>query len=128
MKFLSISAIVTLSLLFTPAQAEETAVATSPLDGLLNKIGQYQSQEKNIEKAREAAFANDIATQKQLLKEANDALAQEQKRADELKREFDNNEKKLTERTEELRLRVGNLGEDRKSTRLNSSHVRISYA
>lgn len=111
MKFLSISAILTLSLLFTPVQAEETAVATSPLDGLLNKIGQYQSQEKNIEKAREAAFANDIATQKKLLKEANDALVQEQKRADELKREFDNNEKKLTERTEELRLRVGNLGE-----------------
>lgn len=111
MKFLPVSALLALSLVFSSVHAEEAPAAVSPLEGLLNKIGQYQSQEKSIEKAREAAFAKDLATQKQLLKEANAALAQEQKQADELKKQFDDNEKLLTERSEELRLRVGNLGE-----------------
>lgn len=111
MKFLPVSALLAFTLTFSLAHAEEEPVKVSPLEGLLNQIGQYQSQEKSIEKAREAAFAKDLATQKQLLKEANAALAAEQKHADELKKQFDNNEKTLTERSEELRLRVGNLGE-----------------
>lgn len=111
MKNLSVSTLLITLLFSLPIQAEQAQEATSPLDGLLHKIGQYQSQEGKIEQAREAAFAEDIATQKQLLKEAKEALAQEQQRADELKDAFDENENQLTERSEELRLRVGNLGE-----------------
>jgi len=109
MKYLPVSILLGLTLAFAPVQAEDTAA--SPLEGLLNRIGQYQTQEKVLEKAREAAFANDLATQKRLLNEAKAALAKEQQRADTLKDEFDANEKALTERSEELRLRVGNLGE-----------------
>src|SRR5690554_1139746 len=109
MKYLPVSILLGLTLAFAPVQAEDTAA--SPLEGLLNTIGQYQTQEKVLEKAREAAFANDLATQKRLLNEAKAALAKEQQRADTLKDEFDANEKALTERSEELRLRVGNLGE-----------------
>lgn len=109
MKYLPVSILLGLTLAFAPVQAEDTAA--SPLEGLLNTIGQYQTQEKVLEKAREAAFANDLATQKRLLNEAKAALAKEQQRADTLKDEFDVNEKALTERSEELRLRVGNLGE-----------------
>src|SRR5690554_843581 len=94
MKYLPVSILLGLTLAFAPVQAEDTAA--SPLEGLLNTIGQYQTQEKVLEKAREAAFANDLATQKRLLNEAKAALA---------------NEQALTERSEELRLRVGNLGE-----------------
>src|SRR5690554_7089078 len=107
MKYLPVSILLGLTLAFAPVQAEDTAA--SPLEGLLNRIGQYQTQEKVLEKAREAAFANDLATQKRLLNEAKAALAKEQQRADTLKDEFDANEKALTERSEELRLRVGNL-------------------
>ncbi|MCD8521491.1 MAG: MotA/TolQ/ExbB proton channel family protein [Saccharospirillaceae bacterium] len=91
--------------------AAPAAGNTDPLTGLLEQIGQYSDQESAQNKAREAQFRNDLAVQKRMLSEARAALKREQQLADSLKQRFDNNEQALTEREEELRLRVGNLGE-----------------
>lgn len=95
------------------ALAEDNAPAAKPdpLANLLQQIGSYQRAENSQNKAREAAFLADVAEQKRLLSEARAALKREQQLADSLKKRFDNNEQALTEREEELRLRVGNLGE-----------------
>lgn len=90
------------------AQAEST---DSELQQLLQKASAYKSSEAEIDKARQAAFRKDLAAQKRLLAEAKEQLKREQKRADDLKNRFDSNEKKLIDKEEELRLRVGNLGE-----------------
>ena len=81
------------------------------LNALLNNASAYQAAEKKINAAREAAFKKDVATQKALLAKARAELKQQQTRAEQLKNTFDNNEIKLTDKEEELRLRVGNLGE-----------------
>lgn len=101
------------SLLALPLLAQETPPqpAADPLQGLLQQIGQYQSGERAADLAREAAFRQDQAEQKRLLAEVRAQLQREQKLADSLKDRFDRNEKNLTEREEELRVRVGNLGE-----------------
>lgn len=95
------------------ALAEDNAAAAKPdpLANLLQQIGSYQRAENSQDKAREAAFRRDVAEQKRLLNEARAALKREQQLADSLKKRFDSNEQALTEREEELRLRVGNLGE-----------------
>ncbi|MCA6061055.1 MotA/TolQ/ExbB proton channel family protein [Thalassolituus sp. ST750PaO-4] len=91
--------------------ADQTAKNSDPLTGLLNQIGTYSREEAAQNKARETQFLSDLNTQKRLLSEARAALKREQQLADSLKERFDNNEQALTEREEELRLRVGNLGE-----------------
>ncbi len=91
--------------------AGQTAQNNDPLTGLLNQIGTYSREEAAQNKARETKFLSDLNTQKRLLSEARAALKREQQLADSLKDRFDNNEQALTEREEELRLRVGNLGE-----------------
>jgi len=89
------------------AQADDGAT----LESLLNKATGYQVAERDINKAREAAFRKDLSAQKALLAEAKQQLKQEQQRAERLKNSFDANEIRLTDKEEELRLRVGNLGE-----------------
>lgn len=96
---------------FANEKAQEPAAPVDPLQGLLEQIGQYKGSEQAIDKAREAAFRKDLAEQKRLLAEIKEELKREQKLADELKKRFDTNEKKLTEREEELRVRIGSLGE-----------------
>jgi biopolymer transport protein ExbB len=81
------------------------------LESLLNNATGYQVAEQDINKAREAAFRKDLSAQKALLAEAKQQLKQEQQRAERLKNSFDANEIRLTDKEEELRLRVGNLGE-----------------
>ncbi|MDK2778868.1 MAG: MotA/TolQ/ExbB proton channel family protein [Pseudomonadota bacterium] len=89
----------------------QAAESTDPLQSLLRKAGQYQSSEQAVNRAREKEFLADLNSQKRLLAEARAALKREQQRADRLKNTFDDNEQKLTDREEELRLRMGNLGE-----------------
>ncbi len=88
------------------AQADEAR-----LQQLLEQTVDYQSNEAQLDKARQAAFRNDLAEQQRLLKQAKAALAVERQRADALKQAFDNNEVALTEKEEALRMQVGNLGE-----------------
>lgn len=108
MKMLS-SLLLSLALV-VPATAQAES-ADSELQQLLQKASAYKSSEAEIDKARQAAFRKDLAAQKRLLAEAKEQLKREQKRADDLKNRFDSNEKKLIDKEEELRLRVGNLGE-----------------
>lgn len=100
----SFSLLLVASISLADSQQEE-------LNALLNNATAYQAAEKKINAAREAAFKKDVATQKALLAKARAELKQQQTRAEQLKNTFDNNEIKLTDKEEELRLRVGNLGE-----------------
>lgn len=81
------------------------------LEGLLQQVAQFNQQESAINKQREAEFKNNKEQQKSLLNRAKTDLNAEQKRADKLKNNFDENEKRLADKEEELRLRIGNLGE-----------------
>ena len=105
------SFILTIALACSLPVVADTAAAADPLRNLLNQVGQYQSAEKKADGQREAAFKGSLDEQKRQLAQAKARLQAEQQRADELKKQFDRNENALTEREEELRLRVGNLGE-----------------
>lgn len=85
--------------------------SANSLDELLSNIGKYQNAENKQNQKREATFKNNVAKQQQLLAEAKAELARQQQRAKELKQQFDDNEKLLAEREEDLRLQTGNLGE-----------------
>lgn len=97
--------------LFSTSTLNAADTPASPLEGLLDKIGAYQAQESEQDRAREAEFKSNVQSQERLLKEAQDALKKEQARAQDLKKQFDLNEKALGEREEELRMQTGNLGE-----------------
>jgi biopolymer transport protein ExbB len=91
----------------TSVQAEEAKT----LEGLLQQVERFQKQESALNKQREAKFANNRSEQQLLLNKAKAELKTEQKTADDLKIQFDTNEKRLAEKENQLRLRVGNLGE-----------------
>lgn len=81
------------------------------LEGLLKQVEQFQQQETAINVQRENKFKQNKKNQQHLLNQAKAELKREQKIADELKTKFDNNEKRLSEKEDQLRLRIGNLGE-----------------
>lgn len=81
------------------------------LEGLLQQVKDFQQQESLINEQREAEFKQNKQAQKQILNQAKAELKVEQQRADQLKASFDNNEKRLAEKEDQLRLRIGNLGE-----------------
>lgn len=109
MKTTLISALLSLSAI---TQAAPAATGNNDaLQQLLEKASAYQAEEAALDKARQAAFRSDVKAQQQLLQQAKAELARQQQRADSLKQRFDNNELALTDKEEELRLRVGNLGE-----------------
>jgi len=92
-------------------QAAEAEKPVTTLEGLLQQVQQFQKQESAINKQREAQFSANKQQQKNVLNQAKAELKAQQKRADALKGSFDKNEKRLGEKEDELRLRVGNLGE-----------------
>jgi biopolymer transport protein ExbB len=98
---------------FAPAvYAEDPKVAdVKTLEGLLQQVKQFQMQETEINKQREAQFKDNKKTQTLLLNQAKKALKSEQDIANDLKVSFDKNEKTLSQKEDQLRLRVGNLGE-----------------
>lgn len=81
------------------------------LEGLLKQVEQFQQQESVLNREREARFKQSKQDQQRLLNQAKAELKRQQAIADDLKRRFDRNEQRLTEKEEQLRLRVGNLGE-----------------
>jgi biopolymer transport protein ExbB len=92
--------------------AEDPKVAdVKTLEGLLQQVKQFQMQETEINKQREAQFKDNQKNQKLLLNQAKKALQSEQNTANDLKASFDKNEKTLSQKEDQLRLRVGNLGE-----------------
>jgi biopolymer transport protein ExbB len=94
------------------AYAEDPKVADiKTLEGLLQHVKQFQMQETEINKQREAQFKDNKKNQTLLLNQAKKALKSEQNTANDLKASFDKNEKTLSQKEDQLRLRVGNLGE-----------------
>jgi biopolymer transport protein ExbB len=92
--------------------AEDPKVAdVKTLEGLLQQVKQFQMQETEINKQREAQFKDNQKNQKLLLNQAKKALQSEQNTANNLKASFDKNEKTLSKKEDQLRLRMGNLGE-----------------
>lgn len=106
---IKVSLLVLLSISHLQAAEAEKPVTT--LEGLLQQVQQFQKQESAINKQREAQFSANKQQQKNVLNQAKAELKAQQKRADALKGSFDKNEKRLGEKEDELRLRVGNLGE-----------------
>ena len=92
-------------------EASKTPVEVNPLESLLQKIGQYERSENSQNRQREAHFKKNVADQQRLLADVKAELKRQEQRAKELKAQFDNNEKLLVDREEDLRLQTGNLGE-----------------
>lgn len=88
-----------------------TQANNGDMQRLLNSAKAYQTDEKNINEFREAAFRKDLKAQLALLEKIKAQLKAEEQKADNIKVEFNKNEKQLVEKTEQLRLATGNLGE-----------------
>lgn len=110
-KLFSTAALTTALTLLPSLTVQADSNPSQSLEQLLQRIGNYQKSEQAQNQQREREFQSNVAKQQQLLKDAKAALAKEQQRAKELKNTFDDNEKLLSEREEDLRLQTGNLGE-----------------
>ncbi|WP_323893365.1 MotA/TolQ/ExbB proton channel family protein [Aeromonas caviae] len=96
------------TLVTLPVTAAEKPV---DLNALLNQVKAASTSESQLNKEREARFLADKNEQGALLAKAKADLAAEVARGEKLKATFDANDKQLTELTETLRQRSGNMGE-----------------
>ena len=96
------------TLVTLPVTAAEKPV---DLNALLNQVKAASTSESQLNKEREARFLADKNEQGALLAKAKADLAAEVARGEQLKATFDANDKQLTELTETLRQRAGNMGE-----------------
>ncbi|MDX1443482.1 MAG: MotA/TolQ/ExbB proton channel family protein [Gammaproteobacteria bacterium] len=92
---------------------EEQPAAQQPntLDQLLQQVRQASRETAAMNQRREREFRQARDRQQELLSEARQALATEEARSDRLRTQFDENEQELTQLSETLRTRMGNLGE-----------------
>lgn len=81
------------------------------LDQLLDQVKQTQAQESRLNKTREAEFIADKAKQQKLLSVAKTNLARQEQRSQQLKKQFEANEQKLSTLETELNNRSGILKE-----------------
>lgn len=81
------------------------------LQQLLQQVKADGLKERSINKEREQVFLQDAKKQMQALKESKQTLKQVKQRTNQLKNTFDKNEESLGALEEELRKRMGNLGE-----------------
>ncbi|NVJ59650.1 MAG: MotA/TolQ/ExbB proton channel family protein [Gammaproteobacteria bacterium] len=91
-------------------QAAQVQQADS-LDKLLNIVKNAERAETRENQERLQRFRSNRNEQQRLLNEAKAELAREEERSDRLKEQFDTNEVQLGEMTEQLRIKLGNLGE-----------------
>ena len=92
------------------AAAQESGAQQS-LDELLQQVQQAARQETARNRQREAEFRNARNRQQQLLGEAQAELQRQETLSDQLKTQFDENEKALAELETVRQERLGNLGE-----------------
>ena len=83
----------------------------NPIDELLSRIHQQATTDNNINKKREKEFKQSRDRQQQLLINAKATLANEEKKRDQLKSAYTQQEKKLVKIENELHQRIGVLGE-----------------
>lgn len=81
------------------------------LQSLLEQVKKDGLKEKGIHKQRELEFLKNKNQQQAQLKKAKSELRATQKETDRLKNQFDRNEESLAKLSDELRQRMGNLGE-----------------
>ncbi len=81
------------------------------LQSLLKQVKEDGLKEGSLHSLREKEFLVNRDKQKNLLKDSKRELAQTKATTEQLKKKFDNNEESLTSLDEELRKRLGNLGE-----------------
>ena len=105
-RFLSVLAALSLSLSTVGFSAEPNT-----LDQLLQKVKQDKVKDNKVNKEREAKFLADKSKQASILKAAKEELAREKARGVKLKKEFDANEKQLSELETKLKMTMGTLGE-----------------
>src|SRR5690606_31501073 len=96
-----------------PAYAGEQPAANQPsnLDQLLEQVRRASREANAVNQRREQEFRQARDQQRALLERARAALAAEEQRSDRLRQAFDTNERELTQLSETLRTRMGNLGE-----------------
>lgn len=109
----SIALILSLFSFIAFAENNENAVPQNiqSLKQLLEQVKKDGLKEDRIHKEREAVFAMDASEQKKALKKAKEELKTIKKETNTLKSNFDDNEETLANLEEELRKRMGNLGE-----------------
>ena len=88
-----------------------SAMAQSSLSELLEDVRREGREISAENRRREQEFQTRRNEQQALLNSARASLAAEQRRSEELKAAFDANEQRLTELTELLRIRTGDIGE-----------------
>jgi biopolymer transport protein ExbB len=98
------------------AEDESTKTPVIPkniqsLQQLLQQVKEDGLKEQSIHKERERIFLQDATKQKQALAKSKTELKQVKAETKRLKNNFDNNEDSLASLEEELRKRMGNLGE-----------------
>lgn len=81
------------------------------LQQLLQQVKDDGLKESSIHKERERIFSQDATKQKQALTKSKAELKQVRQETDRLKNTFDKNEENLANLEDELRKRMGNLGE-----------------
>ncbi len=89
----------------------QAADKAASLDDLLKMVKKARTDESKINKQRLAKFRAARNQQKQLLNDAKAQLRREEIRSEQLKKAFDQNEKKLATLADDLRIKSGNLGE-----------------
>jgi len=108
---------ITLKTVFTAAAVTLFATssfaqsASSTLDQLLDEVKNNRVSEARLNKQREAEFQSARADKQALLRTAQANLKAEQGRGDRLAKQFSDNEIMLTEKSTELDLATGDLGE-----------------
>ncbi|GAA6185711.1 MULTISPECIES: MotA/TolQ/ExbB proton channel family protein [Alteromonadaceae] len=103
--FKSVFAATAVTLLASGAHAQST------LDQLLDEVKQNRVSEARLDKKREAEFQSARADKQALLRSAQAALKAEEARGDRLAKQFSDNEVTLTEKSTELDMATGDLGE-----------------
>jgi biopolymer transport protein ExbB len=98
-------------LLFAPALAAPEARPEKSLDELLREVQAGRAQEQELNRRREEEFRRRKAEQQALLSQAEAERARLEARSAELERVFQENERALAVLDEQLRGRLGSLGE-----------------
>ncbi|MEE4244256.1 MAG: MotA/TolQ/ExbB proton channel family protein [Kangiellaceae bacterium] len=101
----------TFSFSFAAENQVQSVQQADTLEKLLDMVKQAERAETRENQQRLQRFQAQKNQQQRLLNEAKAELARQEKRSDQLKNEFDTNEKTLGEMSESLRIKLGNLGE-----------------
>ena len=107
MSALRVIAVALVAVLLSPGPVS----AQESLDDLLEKVRNSRIEDQAINRQREAEFRSKKSEQQRLLREAQGRRDRLERRSEELEKSFNENEIRITQFEEQLRNRLGNLGE-----------------